>query len=86
MWKDVFFEIGVGVCIIMAAIGALLVGVNKYEAYQCSQYEVMTGTETKYSPYDSCYVKTVGGWNQWEEYITRKSAESGLEQLKPVVR
>ena len=67
-------------------IGAICFWINKYETYACNNYEIVTGTETKYSSFDACYVKTPDGWNRWSEYVSRKSSEFGLKDMQITVQ
>lgn len=62
---------------IIITIG-LLVGGNEYIRYQCSNYEIVTGKETRYVNYDACYIKSAQGFERWDEYKGRSIASEGL--------
>lgn len=51
---------------------------NEYVRYQCNQYEEITGKETKYSHFDSCYISTENGWQRWDEYKVRVIAKDSF--------
>ena len=77
-WGDVTI-----LAIIVSLIVSLIVGtiwlLNMYSQYQCSNFGETTGQETKYMPFDACYVNTAAGWQRWDEYIARATASEGLE-------
>lgn len=58
---------------ILAAVLLVAAGLlaNALVSYECSSYERVTGKETKYAYFDSCYIKTADGWQRWEEYKAR---------------
>lgn len=64
------------------AIGGLLVGGNIHSRYQCNNYETVTGIETRYIEWDTCYISTESGWQRWDEYIARAAASEGLSAIK----
>lgn len=53
---------------------------NFYGGYQCGNYAAITGKETKWLAFDSCYVKTERGWQKWDEYTARAIASEGLKK------
>lgn len=58
-------------------VGSLLFVANLFMAYQCENYQTITGKETKYAQLDSCYVKTPQGWQRYDEYKMRIIASEG---------
>ena len=58
--------------------GLICWGSNSYGRYQCTQYEAVTGKQTKWVTLDECYVKTADGWQRWDEYKARATASEGL--------
>jgi hypothetical protein len=60
--KKVFFDdwglTGIGM-LCAALLGVLLLAgvANSYTGWKCSNYEKVTGFETKYISFDACYVK-----------------------------
>lgn len=69
--------------IVAVLVAVLLVTVGVPEVigrYQCSSYERITGTATKYNTLDTCYVQTDAGWQRWDEYKARIIASEGLSQ------
>ena len=52
---------------VIAFIVASSVIVNMARAWQCGNYTEVTGRDSKYISFDSCYVKTVdGGWIRYD--------------------
>ena len=64
--------------IVILIIIAVIVG-NEYNRYTCSNYEKITNKKTRYVNFDSCYVKTKQGYQQWDEYKSRIIASEGLK-------
>lgn len=53
---------------------------NKYSSYQCSNYSRITGKETIYAEFDTCYIKSEQGYQRWDEYKARAIASDGLSK------
>ena len=49
---------------------------NEWHRYSCKQYAAITTKETKYSNFDACYVKTENGFQRWDEYTARATANN----------
>lgn len=65
----------------LVAFGAILLfGADAYTRYQCSNYQEITGRETKWATMDSCYIKTDAGFQRWDEYKARAVASQGLSE------
>lgn len=74
-----FFEIlGCVVLVMLALFTVLATGFNADGSYQCSNYQDVTGKETKYFWFDSCYINTASGWQRYDEYKARIIASEGL--------
>jgi hypothetical protein len=64
--KKVFFDdwglTGIGMISVFIALIVLvaLLG-NSYTGWQCKNYELITGFETKYVDFDVCYIKDSSG-------------------------
>ena len=58
---------------------AISLVLNCLESHQCSNYERMTGKQTKWLTLDACYVQTDAGWQRWDEYKIRNIASEGLQ-------
>jgi len=84
-WEDAkFWVISFGglfgfIIIIFGAIGLLA---NAFTKYQCEEYSAITGKNTRYVQFDSCYIKTPDGYQRWSEYKARATASEGLKGLK----
>lgn len=64
--KKMFFDdyglTGIGIlCAAILGIGFLFVIANSHIKWQCSNYEEITGFESKYVNYDACYIKGSDG-------------------------
>ena len=46
----------------LVVVAVLVFGGWIVKEYKCSNYEDMTGMQTKYKLFDGCYVKTEKGW------------------------
>lgn len=72
-------------CLFLLAVGGLAglagLGSAAYTNYQCSNYQKVTGKETKYVLFDTCYVQTADGFQRWDEYKIRAAASEGLVQM-----
>jgi len=68
--------------IIVSIIGTAMLAVNKLERYQCDSYEDMTGKETIYAEWDSCYINVNGEWFNKHQYISILNAREGLRSAK----
>lgn len=64
--------------LIGSVIGLLTVGLNYFNAYQCENYEEITGKRTKYANFDACYIETAEGFQRYDEYKARAVASEGL--------
>lgn len=64
---------------IAVCFGGVALICNSIGSYSCSNYEEITGKATKWVTLDSCYIKTEGGWQPWEEYEVRIIASEGLK-------
>lgn len=52
----------------------IITGACSLDQKMCSNYQDITGCNTKYLWYDSCYVETKQGWQRWDEYKQRATA------------
>lgn len=69
-----------GLFLIVILVGGGVISLaNKYVEYQCREYRRVTGTETKYVNFDSCYVLVDGKFQRWEEYLQKETASAGLK-------
>ena len=69
-------------CILLfvaAIIGGIFVMAHVYGSYASANYAEITGKETRFAAFDSCYVKTADGWQRWDEYRVRAAASEGLK-------
>jgi hypothetical protein len=71
-------ELIIFICLIIGTPVGLIILENSFQEYQCNQYEEITGKETKYSPFDKCYISTENGWQRWDEYKVRVIAKDSL--------
>lgn len=46
----------------LVLVAVIMFGSWLVKEYKCSNYEDMTGMQTKYKIFDGCYVKTDQGW------------------------
>ena len=60
-------------------LGAIVFAADIYGRYVCSNYELLTGKETKWVSFDVCYVKAAEGWQRYDEYKFRSVASEGLK-------
>jgi len=67
------------VFIVMALVSSCAIGANAYIRYQCEKYAQITGKDTRYVEFDSCYIKTSEGFQRWDEYKARAVASEGLK-------
>lgn len=44
---------------------------NWHDQYQCGSYQDVTGKNTKFVQFDSCYVETKYGFQRLDEYKTQ---------------
>ena len=56
---------------IVSIYGGIFIGVHEYREYQCKSYEQITGKETLYNSFDSCYVKNNGIFERYDAYKMR---------------
>lgn len=62
-----------------AFLAVILVLGDFYGQYQCENYKDITGKNTKYAQFDTCYVETSNGFQRWDEYKARSVASEGLK-------
>ena len=64
---DYYGLTGYSIFYITAIVAALLVvGINALESWRCDNYQEVTGRESRYIDYDSCYVKN--DHSKWVRY------------------
>ena len=63
--------------VVMFGLGVLVALVELHADYECSNYQRITGIETKRKTLDQCYVKTSSGWQRWDEYQARSVTNEG---------
>jgi hypothetical protein len=63
----VLISIIIGIAVVGISLISLIAGL---EAYQCSQYENVTGKQTKYAGL-VCYIQDGHDWYSWQEYKNR---------------
>lgn len=69
--------------LIVAVLVVLVVGGGEAcMRNQCSNYESITGTETRWAPLDTCYIHTAHGWQRWDEFKARAVASEGLKETR----
>jgi hypothetical protein len=78
-----FFTMLVGIP--LAIIAFIAFGLNAWTASICSRYERITGKQTMYANFDSCYVQHEGQWMRWEEYKMVIIGKDGLSAEAPDV-
>lgn len=61
-------------------LGAVFIAGHFYGEYQCGKYSQITGKETVWAAFDSCYIKESGTWMRWDEYKIRFMAYDGLKK------
>jgi len=54
---------------VLIVLGARLVLFNSYVDWQCSNYQEITGNETKYIDFDACYVKQGADWVRYDDTL-----------------
>ena len=68
MFVDILkFFVGLFV-IIFIPIAGLLYSINLYGRYQCAEYQRVTGSQTEYVDFDSCYIEHKGKIVRYEVY------------------
>lgn len=70
-----------GIVGIVVLFGGIAIFGHFYGTYQCSNYNHITGKETRYAAFDTCYIKTADGWQRWDEYVRRGAASEGLRSV-----
>ena len=90
MWED-FMDIILPVILMLffgvgGLFGSIFVAAHFYGQYQCTNYQVATSKETKFVPFDTCYVKTKDGWQRWDEYKLRAAASEGLSGVRDAIK
>ena len=67
--KDFSIEVLLPCMTIFLIIAAIVIFINQsVSMYQCSSFESVTGKETKYKFFDSCYVDFNGELMRYDEY------------------
>ena len=77
MFRDL---LGIFSIFVIGVFVILLIG-HLYSDYVCSNYEVITGIETKHVVMDTCYLNTENGWQRYDEYIARVTTKDSLNSL-----
>ena len=78
-----FFEIlGVFVAIVLVMLALLCTAFNTAGSWSCSSYQAVTGKETNYFWFDSCYINTASGWQRYDEHKARIIASEGLSNVE----
>jgi hypothetical protein len=72
--------LGLGGVFVVFIGGILLLG-DLWGRYQCSNFEKITGKQTRYATMDICYINTKDGWQRWDEYKLRAAASEGLKEM-----
>ena len=75
---DLKIFIAVILMFLMGIFSLLIIPSEIYGRYVCSNYEDMTGKQTNWVAFDSCYVLTDDGFQRWDEYKSRVTASEGL--------
>ena len=57
--------------ILVVSAAAIIIPMNAYNNYACKNYEKVTGKQTVFMQFDSCYVMTAAGFQRWDEYKLR---------------
>lgn len=55
---------------------AVMIPVNFINKYQCDNYQDITSITTRWVAFDACYIKTDKGWQRWDEYKARVTANN----------
>jgi len=50
--------------------------------YTCSNYQKVTGTETRWVLLDECYIKTPQGWQRYDEFKALAIASEGMNEAQ----
>jgi hypothetical protein len=82
MDRDFVKFLGAFVLGVTLLVGGIAAGSNTYTKYRCNQYERITGAPTKYSNFDTCYVKVDNTWQRWDEYLLLNTGKNSLENIK----
>lgn len=62
-------------------LGAALFGsLHFYGKYQCQNYAAISGKETRWADFDTCYIKSGNEWMRWDEYKVRFMAYDGMKK------
>lgn len=61
---------------IILLIVSIFVASNYSGYYTCNNYQKVTNTQTKWVTLDACYVNTKTGWQRWDEYKARATANN----------
>lgn len=69
-FEDVVVPVAVIVGVCAAALAAIVAVLSALTAYQCAQYETVTGKPTKFAGME-CYINDGGKWFAWSEYKNR---------------
>ena len=70
-----FFGGVIIVCFTLAAGPVIYFGQRS-----CNNYKEMTGKNTEYKYFDSCYVETENGWQKWDEYLAKQTANGLIDK------
>jgi hypothetical protein len=77
---DDFLEFVVVIVLIFGMLGGGIMTIGHfYGKYQCANFAEITGKETKWATFDSCYIKTETAWMRWDEYKLRHTASEVLK-------
>ena len=47
----------------------IVITLNSYGGHSCNGYQEMTGKQTLYRQFDSCYVNVDGEWRKYDEHL-----------------
>ena len=78
-------DIMVAIIFLLLFLGAIFGGIflfgHFYGQYQCGNFAQITGKQTRWASFDSCYIKSAQGWERWDEYKLRAAASEGLKSI-----
>lgn len=69
--KEMIRTLGVVALILGAMAVAGMLICDAISRYSCNNYENVSGVETRYITFDTCYINTERGWQRWDEYKVR---------------
>jgi len=61
-------------------LGSLWLLLNTLDEAECNEYSEITGKATMYKSLSGCYIETVDGWQNWDEYKYHYVAKDGLTE------